>query len=89
MTEEQQQDREEEAYSRGSDMAWRLMLGECLRHLGLNGTDHERALLLIAETRIALRSICAEYGDNDWPDDLHPGDVIEKHLRAHLEEART
>jgi hypothetical protein len=31
-----------------------------------------------------LRSICADFGDNDWDDDLHLGDVIEKHLGKHL-----
>ena len=27
-----------------------------------------------------LRRLCAEPGDNDWPDNLHLSDVIEKHL---------
>ena len=27
-----------------------------------------------------LRCVCSEFGDNDWPDDLHLSDVIEKHL---------
>ena len=33
-----------------------------------------------AETIALLRDLCAQTGDNDWPDDLHPADVIEKHL---------
>jgi predicted secreted protein len=33
---------------------------------------------------IALRELCAEHGDNDWPDNLHLADVIEKHLAKHL-----
>ena len=33
----------------------------------------------------ALRELCGEYGDNDWADDLHLADVIEKHLRRHLD----
>ena len=33
-----------------------------------------------AETVSALRRLCEEHGDNDWPDDLHLGDVIEKHV---------
>jgi hypothetical protein len=32
-----------------------------------------------------LRIICADYGDNDWPDNLHLGDAIEKHLARYLE----
>jgi hypothetical protein len=31
-------------------------------------------------TRKQLRIECAELGDNDWPDDLHLADVVEKHL---------
>ena len=31
-----------------------------------------------------LRRVCEVHGDNDWPDDLHLGDVIEKHLARHL-----
>jgi hypothetical protein len=31
-----------------------------------------------------LRSVCKSFGDNDWLDDLHLADVIEKHLARHL-----
>jgi hypothetical protein len=31
-------------------------------------------------TRNMLRLECAEFDDNDWPDDLHLADVVEKHL---------
>jgi hypothetical protein len=30
--------------------------------------------------------LCADYGDNDWTDDLNLSDVIEKHLARHLRE---
>lgn len=36
------------------------------------------------ETVHALRELCKEFGDNDWSDDLHLADVIEKHLARHL-----
>lgn len=55
----------------------------------------EDAIRVVAAARIldevhrTLRLECAEVDANDWPDDLHPGDVIEKHLvrayRAMLE----
>ena len=32
-----------------------------------------------------LRSFCEEYGDNDWPDELHLADVLEKHLYRHVD----
>ena len=41
--------------------------------------EHERA-----ETVQKLRAICAEFGDNNWPDDLHLADVLEKHLLRNL-----
>ena len=33
-----------------------------------------------AEAVTALRTLCAELGCNDWPDELSLADVIEKHL---------
>jgi hypothetical protein len=33
----------------------------------------------------SLRDICRQFGDNDWPDDLHLADVLDKHLGRHLE----
>jgi hypothetical protein len=55
------------------------------------GRNHvERIEFLLAELgrknaylsniRQTLRLECAEYDDNDWPDNLHLSDVIEKHL---------
>jgi hypothetical protein len=40
-------------------------------------TEAQRILF---EIERALRAWCGEVGDNDWPDDLHPYDVIDKHL---------
>jgi hypothetical protein len=40
----------------------------------------DRDAVILADVLRALRLACAEVGDNDWPDDLHPADVIEKHL---------
>jgi hypothetical protein len=42
-----------------------------------------------AETVKVLRQVCEQHGDNDWPDDLHLADIIEKHLWRHLEWAKT
>jgi hypothetical protein len=33
------------------------------------------------EAIAALRSMCADYGDNEWPETLHLADIIETHLR--------
>lgn len=34
----------------------------------------------IEAIRAQVRFACRDLGDNDWPDDLHLGDAIEKHL---------
>lgn len=47
----------------------------------------------LRDVRERLRIECAELGDNDWPDDLHLGDVAEKYLArlvaARIEELET
>jgi len=37
------------------------------------------------EVLLKLREICGVFGDNDWSDDLHFADVLEKHLYRHLD----
>ena len=46
--------------------------------------DHDRLEKERQDIVIQLREICAEFGNNDWSDDLHLGDVIEKHLAKYL-----
>ena len=77
MSEEQ-----ESIYMRGYAAAQLSMLNVCMRGLGVDDPVARAAAYL--EERMAviqyLRSECAEYGDNDWPDDLYISDIIEKHL---------
>jgi hypothetical protein len=75
----------ERAYSEGRKAAYTQIMLECMRRVGGESVD---AVALLAERQGAiatLRDLCAEYGDNDWPDDLHLVDIIEKHLARHLE----
>lgn len=77
---------DERSYDLGRRTAWLRMLDLCLRQLGVDDPEAGRARW-VAERQDAvatLRRICAEHGDNDWPDDLHLADVIEKHLWSHL-----
>lgn len=78
----------EQSYTRGSRMALLLMLQHVLKHLGYD--DPEAAhVKWIAERELtvgALRDVCRDHGDNDWPDDLSLADVVEKHLGRHLGE---
>jgi hypothetical protein len=77
---------EELAYQAGSRRAWLGILGEALRNLGYEpgALDAERLALERSDAIAQLREICAEHGDNDWPDSLYLADIIEKHLARHL-----
>ena len=68
-------------YTRGNNDAWARMLRECLRHLE-PGPQRDHAALVAerADAIAMLRMVCEDHGDNDWPDDLHLGDIIDKHL---------
>jgi hypothetical protein len=77
----------EDGYIRGVRAALTRMLAHCLSELGYEDTEATRAKwVLEREATVAvLRGVCAAYGDNDWPDDLHLGDVVEKHLGRNLD----
>lgn len=80
------QDEHDVAYTEGYRLALRqhLMLG--LAHLGYEGAE-KKALQWVVEREQAigqLRALCKEFGDNDWDEQLHLADVIEKHLGKHL-----
>lgn len=78
-------DDEERAYIEGGRAAWRSMLSRCLSELGYGDeTRQAAAVAQLEEARAALRRVCEDHGDNDWPDELHLADVIEKHLARHL-----
>ena len=77
----------ERAYEAGGRMAWLAMLRKCLHHLGYEGQEAASLAARDAETLHALRMVCEEFGDNDWPDNLDRFDVLEKHLARHLRAA--
>ena len=74
-------------YTQGSQRAWLRMLQECIHQLGPTSPEAnaERWRLERGDVVLKLREICTDHGDNDWPDDLHLADVLEKHLYRHLE----
>lgn len=81
-------DRGERQYVNGYNSAYRELLQVAIRGLGYENVSREQALLLLSQTTAALRSVCGEFGDNDWDDDLHPADIVEKHLSNHLREVQ-
>lgn len=75
----------EQDYINGTRAVWADLLGQAVKALGYqDATQHE--WITEREAAVAvLRRLCEEYGDNDWPDELHLADVIEKHLGRHLD----
>jgi hypothetical protein len=63
------------------------ILQYALGELGYSDTEATRAKWVMERAQIVakLREICADLGDNDWNDDLHLADVIDKHLWRHIE----
>lgn len=79
---------EEIEYQIGYKQAWLLMLKQCIKSLGYEEKEPDEIkaawIQEREETILVLRNLCSEYGDNNWPDDLHLRDVIQKHLVDYL-----
>ena len=85
---EDQQDHDDEQQEIGYRSAWVELLELYLRNLGYQSNEAQHVAWISERERTVstLRWICAEHGDNNWPDDLHLADVIEKHLARYLED---
>lgn len=79
----------EKAYTQGYNVAVAGILQWALRALDYRCDATQVAALASERVRVVakLREVCAEHGDNDWPDELDLVDVIEKHLWRHLDDA--
>jgi len=84
--EETQEDRDERKWEEGNRAAWRSLLSMAMRHLEPQDRDKAQLVAELEDVRTHLRRLCEEYGDNDWDDDLHLGDVIDKHLAPYLDD---
>lgn len=75
-------------YEEGRRQVWRQLLQECLKNLDLSEAQLEglRWLQEREAALVELRAVCGDFGDNDWPNDLHLADVISGHLTSHLED---
>jgi hypothetical protein len=80
------QDALDDAYMRGSRMAWLRVLQLATTHLGYDDLEARHALWIQEREGAigALREVCGGYGDNDWPDNLDLYDIIHNHLLWHL-----
>ncbi len=80
----------EQGYIEGRRRTLMNLLSHALKELRGFGPEDD-PLIKIAqlvkereETVSKLREVCAEHGDNEWPENLHLADVIDKHLARHL-----
>jgi len=79
----------EKHWERGHRAAFVSMLGECLRELGHDkdpAVAYARLVYEREQTLAKLRRLCDEHGDNEWENELHLSDIIEKHLVAPWED---
>jgi hypothetical protein len=86
-------ERSELHWTRGYSAGLTGLLSEICRNLGYDGAHAQdvKRVAWISErerTITALRAVCRDIGDNDWPDDLYLPDVIEKHLHRHFDAGR-
>lgn len=77
-------DAEEAAFIRGEKAMARRLLSMALRELHGEELTPERLIAERADAIATLRRICDEHGDNDWEDNLHLSDILDKHLHRHL-----
>ena len=77
---------EENIYILGRRSALTHALRYILSELGYEGSEAEHVKWISEreETVNILRECCVEFGDNDWSNDLHLGEVVVKHLVRHL-----
>ncbi len=76
-------EQEERFYTEGETHALKQMIKDCqnkLRAYGIELKTDETFSQERIDTIALLRMLCDEYGDNDWDDNLHLTDIIQKHL---------
>lgn len=79
---------DQEIMEQGEKAAYLNMMRTCCRELGYReDVDVTGAQLIIERTVViqVLRGICADFGDNDWADNLNMSDIINKHLYRNLD----
>lgn len=85
ISEEKLAEIKEQSYLLGRKQLLVGQLGEILRELSpMQDVSKEWLIKERQEAINALRSICEDHGDNDWNDNLHLADIINKHLGDNL-----
>jgi hypothetical protein len=76
----------DDGYATASTRVHLTYLAAALQGLGRESAEWTQ-IRLVAEREDAiatLRRICGEFGDNDWPAELHISDILTKHLEPYL-----
>lgn len=80
----------QEKYESAKEQAYLDILTTCLSRLNIDTAEKNLLIELYKykternEAIRGLRSICEDYGDNDWSDYQNIADIIEKHLLTYL-----
>lgn len=79
--------RRSRSYLEGRRRAYIDMLMRALEALGYKAHKAKVGLLVaeMEEAKQKLRDVCERHGDNDWREDDHLADIIEKHLGRYLD----
>lgn len=77
----------ERSWMEGNRAAYASILQVCIRQLGCDNPEAEHAAWLVEKQELSaiIRRLCVEHGDDDYPDNLHLGDVLTKYLEPYLE----
>lgn len=78
MTDEEKQ---EESYNNGYRAAWLNIGKQAKSELGASEVDFSIERAQVIEF---LRSVCLEFGDMEWDENLHIVDILNKHLFNHV-----
>lgn len=75
---------EQDAFEEGYKAAWQSIYKHACSELntGKEGSLNAERLAIIT----CLRNLCRMYGDNEWSDNMHLVDIIEKHLFKHFQD---
>ena len=75
---------DEQSWEDGNRAGYATILHYCVRELGYKGISRENLIKEREQAVASLRLLCEEFGDNDWPANLHLRDIIDKHLGKYL-----
>ncbi|HBI37099.1 MAG TPA: hypothetical protein DDY71_05590 [Spirochaetia bacterium] len=87
MDEENEYEHDELSYLEGYRAAWLELLQKCLSHLDYGDLENKFGWIIEREEIVTqLRSLCKEYGDNNWNEKDYLPDIIKNHLSNYLYE---